>query len=73
MYVPAHFAVDDGQLGQLVADFPTADLVTVTPQGILATYLPVLYEPKTGERGSIIGHVARGNEQWRGPSSLKRW
>ena len=66
MYVPAHFAVDDGQLAQLLDDFPVADLVTVTPQGLLATFLPVLYEPTTGERGSIIGHVARGNEQWRG-------
>ena len=66
MYVPAHFAVDEGQLGQLLDDFPVADLVTVTPQGLLATFLPVLYEPTTGERGSIIGHVARGNEQWRG-------
>ncbi|HUC15788.1 MAG TPA: FMN-binding negative transcriptional regulator [Acidimicrobiales bacterium] len=67
MYVPAHFAVDDGQLGQLMSDFPVADLVTVTPQGVLATFLPVLYEPTTGERGSIIGHVARSNDQWRGP------
>ena len=36
MYVPAHFAVDDGQLAQLLDDFPVADLVTVTPQGLLA-------------------------------------
>lgn len=67
MYVPADFAVDDGQLAQLMADFPVADLVTLTPQGLVATFLPVLYEPATGERGSIIGHVARGNDQWRGP------
>ena len=67
MYVPAHFAVDDGELAQLVSDFPVADLVTLTPQGLVATFLPVLYEPNTAERGSIIGHVARGNDQWRGP------
>jgi transcriptional regulator len=67
MYVPTHFVVDDGQLGQLVADFPVADLVTVTPEGLLATFLPVLYEPTTGELGSLIGHVARGNEQWCSP------
>ena len=67
MYVPTHFVVDDGQLGQLVADFPVADLVTVTPEGLLATFLPVLYEPTTGELGSLIGHVARGNEQWHSP------
>jgi transcriptional regulator len=67
MYIPDHFAVDDVQLGQLIADFPTADLVTLTAQGLTATFLPVLYEARTGERGSIIGHVARANEQWREP------
>ena len=73
MYVPAHFAVDDGQLAQLLDDFPVADLVTVTPQGLLATFLPVLYEPTTGERGSISATSLAATNSGAALCSLKRW
>lgn len=67
MYVPSHFTVDEAQARRLLAGCLTADLVTTTPQGMLATFLPVLYEPTASKWGSIIGHVARANEQWRAP------
>jgi transcriptional regulator len=70
MYVPSHFGAAEAQVTELLVGSPVADLVTATASGgLLATFLPVLYQPEAGERGSIIGHVARGNEQWRTPVS----
>jgi len=64
VYVPSRFGADEATLHRLLANPGAADLVTVTPAGMLATLLPVLYEPEGGERGSIVGHVARANPQW---------
>lgn len=51
----------DALLGSLGA----ADLITVTDEGLLATFLPLLYDPSVGEQGALLGHLARNNEQWR--------
>lgn len=69
MYVPGHFTADDAEVGDLLANCGAADLVTSTPGGLLATYLPVLYDPSAGERGALLAHVARNNDQWREPAS----
>jgi len=68
MYVPDHFSVDDEQSMQFVTDIRAADLVTVTEDGLMATFLPLLFEPAGGPRGSLCGHVARPNDQWRSAS-----
>jgi transcriptional regulator len=65
MYVPAHFAADDSAVRELLTNHGAADLVTATPQGLLATLLPFVYDPEVGENGALLGHVARNNEQWR--------
>lgn len=67
MYVPAHFAADDAVVRDLLAEHGAADLVTVTPQGLLATLLPFVYEADSGAHGALLGHLARNNEQWRVP------
>jgi transcriptional regulator len=67
MYIPSHFAADDATVGELLAGHGAADLITATPQGLLATLLPFVYDPQAGERGALLGHVARNNEQWRQP------
>jgi transcriptional regulator len=67
MYVPRHFAVGDAETRELLARSETADLITATPAGPLATFLPVLYEPGAGEQGALLAHLARNNEQWREP------
>ena len=41
-----------------------AQLVTMTAEGLVATPLPMLYEPATAGLGSLVGHVARANRQW---------
>jgi transcriptional regulator len=65
MYVPAHFAPDEALVDELLRNHGAADLVTVTPQGLVATMLPFIYEPSVGEHGALHGHLARNNEQWK--------
>lgn len=61
MYVPAHFAMTDPEAAELLSNAQTADLVSPTPDGLVATFLPVLYDPVAG---SLLGHVARNNPHW---------
>jgi transcriptional regulator len=68
MYIPAHFAIDDAAVDELLAKHGAADLITLTDDGLLATMLPFAYEPSAGERGALYGHVARNNDQWRKPA-----
>jgi transcriptional regulator len=68
MYVPAHFAADEAAADELLARHGAADLVTLTPQGLLATLLPFIYDPGAGERGALLGHLARNNDQWKAPA-----
>jgi transcriptional regulator len=69
MYVPRHFAAGEAETRELLSHCETADLITATPQGLLATFLPVLYDPDAGdgEGGALLAHVARNNDQWREP------
>ncbi len=65
MYTPAHFAVDHEGTAAFLAEIRAADLVTVTEDGLVATFLPLLFDPTVGEHGALRGHVARKNDQWR--------
>ena len=65
MYIPAHFAADAATLAGLLDGLAAADLVTLTPRGLVATTLPLLHEPDGGEHGRLVGHLARTNDQWR--------
>jgi transcriptional regulator len=66
MYTPAHFAVDDESATEFLSRIEVADLVTMTDDGLLATFLPLIFAPEQGQRGALLGHVARKNDQWRG-------
>ena len=61
MYVPAHFAADDEAVHDLLANHGAADLVTMTPDGLVATMLPFVYDRS---RNVLLGHFARNNEHW---------
>ena len=65
MYVPAHFAADDAVVRDLLTNHGAADLVTATADGLQATFLPFLFDPAVGERGALLGHLARNNDHWR--------
>jgi transcriptional regulator len=68
MYQPAHrkFVVENPAvlLGELCAVVP-ATLVTHGPSGFRASILPMLFDPDDGTHGTLRGHLARGNPQWR--------
>jgi transcriptional regulator len=65
MYVPAHFAADDAAVEELLTSRRAADLVTVTEDGLVATFLPFLYDAAAG---TLRGHLARNNDQWSRPA-----
>jgi transcriptional regulator len=62
VYVPAHFAAPDDALAQLLAAPGAVDLVSTTAEGLTATTLPMLHDR---EAGTLAGHLARTNTQWR--------
>ena len=64
MYVPAHFAAGDDAARELLRHPQAADLVTMTPDGLVATFLPFVFD---AENGRLLGHVARTNDQWSRP------
>ncbi len=68
MYQPAHakFEVEDPALllAELCSHVP-ATLVTHGPGGFRASILPMLFDPDDGEHGTLRGHLARANPQWR--------
>ena len=69
MYVPAAFAPDGALVDELLTNHGAADLVTVTPSGLVATLLPFIYVPEPGSHGALHGHLARNNPQWELPAS----
>jgi transcriptional regulator len=64
MYVPKHFAADDEAVHELLTNHGAADLVTMTPDGLVATMLPFVYDRS---RNVLLGHLARNNDHWRQP------
>ncbi|MFO0808781.1 MAG: ACT domain-containing protein [Gemmataceae bacterium] len=66
MYVPPHFRVDDpAALVELMRRHSFAMLITDDGHAPFATHLPVLHRPGGGPHGTLVGHVARANPQWR--------
>jgi len=63
MYVPRHFAEDDGgRLAAFIEENSFGALVTVVEGRPFASHIPFLYER---EAKRLLGHVARANPQWR--------
>lgn len=68
MYVPPAFREDDlAALHATISDARLANLVTATAEGLIATPLPLLLAPEEGPHGTLYGHVARANPQWKLP------
>ena len=68
MYTPQHFAVDPDEAAAFLARIDAADLVTMTEDGLVATFLPLVFAPELGEHGALLGHLARKNPQWQLPA-----
>ena len=66
MYTPRAFALDDlPEIQQLIQHTRLAQLVTVGEQGLQASHLPLLLNPDEGAHGTLYGHLAKANPQWR--------
>ncbi|WP_210642091.1 FMN-binding negative transcriptional regulator [Pseudomonas sp. Tri1] len=66
MYNPKAFAVEDlPQLQQMMGDCRLAVLITHGEHGLQASHLPLLLDTQQGPNGSLYGHMARANPQWR--------
>ena len=63
MYVPEHFKMTEAQIAEVLGGAPAGDLVTRTTEGLAATFVPMVADGA----GSLIGHLARVNDQWRHP------
>ncbi|WP_339409181.1 FMN-binding negative transcriptional regulator [Pseudomonas sp. EA_35y_Pfl2_R5] len=66
MYTPAAFRQDDlATLHQQMRATRLPTLVSHGNQGLLASHLPLLLAPDEGGYGTLYGHFARTNRQWR--------
>ncbi len=65
MYTPRAFAVQDpAALRDLMRRHSFATLITASDGAPIATHLPLMLEDR-GEHGTLVGHLARANPQWR--------
>ncbi|MGQ9369509.1 FMN-binding negative transcriptional regulator [Azospirillum sp. ST 5-10] len=66
MYAPAPFREDRTPvLHDAIRRSGLATLVTVGAEGPEATPVPMLLDPGAGPYGTLTGHLARANPQWR--------
>lgn len=66
MYMPELYRENDlPTLHALMRDNSFATLVTQHEGAPFATHLPLILEPDEGPYGTLLGHVARANPQWR--------
>ena len=66
MYNPSGFAIKDlHELQQQILDTRLAVVITHDEQGLQASHLPLLFSPDQGPNGTLYGHFARANPQWK--------
>src|SRR4051812_31444270 len=66
MYVPNHFAERElATLHAAIERYSFAMLVSGAADSLTASHLPLLLDRSGGERGTLLGHMARANTQWR--------
>jgi len=66
MYVPPAFREEHlTSIHRWMLEIRLAHLVTTTAEGIIATPLPMFVKESEGDKGTLYGHVARANPQWK--------
>ena len=66
MYVPPLFREERiDEMAELMRRYPLATLITVGADGLIANHVPMLYDAEPAPFGTLRGHVARANPQWR--------
>jgi transcriptional regulator len=67
VYLPPLFKEDRiAVLHDAIRASGLATLVTMTPDGLIASHVPLLLDPDPAPYGTLIGHLARPNPQARG-------
>ncbi len=67
MYIPPLFKEDRiDVLHDAIRRARLATLVTLTPEGLIASHVPMLLDPEPAPYGTLLGHLARPNPQGRG-------
>ncbi|MBK8158431.1 MAG: FMN-binding negative transcriptional regulator [Rhodospirillaceae bacterium] len=66
MYAPAHFREERlAVLHEAIGQARLCSLVTLGSGGLDASHIPVLLAAEEGASGTLYGHLARGNAQWK--------
>jgi transcriptional regulator len=66
MYIPTQFRIEHlPEIHAAMRATRLASLVTMGPDGLMATPLPMMLDPADGPFGTLHAHVAKANPQWR--------
>jgi transcriptional regulator len=66
VYNPAHFKIDDRAVADDFIDRHGFAILVTDDGGVpTASHLPLLLDRDVGERGRLVGHMARPNPQWK--------
>jgi transcriptional regulator len=66
MYLPPQFKEEDvPTLHEAIRQARVASFVTLGASGLVASHIPMLVDPAPGPFGTLRGHIARANPQWR--------
>ncbi|MCC7049540.1 MAG: FMN-binding negative transcriptional regulator [Alphaproteobacteria bacterium] len=69
MYLPTQFKEERTDvLHAAIRQARLGTLVTLGPQGLEASHVPMLVDPEPAPYGTLRGHIAKANGQWRAPA-----
>lgn len=69
MYLPTQFKEERIEvLHDAIRQARLGTLVTLGPDGLEASHVPMLVDPAPAPNGRLRGHIARANGQWRAPA-----
>jgi transcriptional regulator len=68
MHVPPAFREEDqAAISALMREARLCQFVTATAGGLIATPIPMIVDSEEGENGTLYGHLAKANPQWKEP------
>jgi transcriptional regulator len=70
MYNPEVFREEDrDEITAMIRSCGLATFVTNSPQGLIATHVPMFFAENEGEHGVLYGHISKANPQWKESSA----